>query len=48
MFERRSDKLLPWPRFVRRMGLSFLLLVGIVAAALMIGVLGYHYIARLS
>jgi hypothetical protein len=47
MFERRSDKLLPWPRFVRRMVLSFLLLVGIVGAALMLGVLGYHYIAGL-
>jgi hypothetical protein len=47
MFERRSDKLLPWPRFVRRMSLSFLLMIGIVAAALMMGVLGYHYIARL-
>ena len=29
MFERRSDKLLPWPRFVRRMVSSFLLLVEI-------------------
>ena len=48
MFERRSDKLLPWPRFVRRMALSFLLMIGIVAAALMMGVLGYHCIARLS
>jgi hypothetical protein len=47
MFEHRRDKLLPWPRFVRRMVLSFLLLVGIVGAALMLGVLGYHYIARL-
>jgi hypothetical protein len=47
MFERRSDRLLPWPRFVRRMGLSFLLMVGIVTGALWIGVLGYHYIARL-
>jgi hypothetical protein len=48
MFERRSDRLLPWPRFVWRMALSFLLMVAIVAAALMMGVLGYHYIARLS
>jgi len=48
MFERRSQKLLPWPRFVGRMMLSFLLAFGIVAAALMIGVLGYHYIVRLA
>jgi hypothetical protein len=47
MFERRSDKLLPWPRFVLRMSLSFLLMVAIVGAALMMGVLGYHYVARL-
>ncbi len=48
MFERRREKLLPWPRFARRMALSFLLTVGIVATALMMGVFGYHYIARLS
>ena len=47
MFERRSDKLLPWPRFLWRMGLSFLLLMGVVGAALLLGVLGYHYIVRL-
>ncbi len=47
MFERRSDKLLPWPRFLWRMGLSLLLLMGVVGAALLLGVLGYHYIVRL-
>ena len=47
MFERRTDKLLPWPRFAWRMVLSFLLMIDIVAAALTMGVLGYHYIARL-
>ena len=48
MFERRREKLLPWPKFARRMALSFLLTVGIVAMALVIGILGYHFIARLS
>ncbi len=48
MFEHKSQKLLPWPKFVGRMALSFLLAFGIVAAALGIGVLGYHYIARLA
>ncbi len=48
MFERRREKLLPWPRFARRMALSFLLTLGIVATALAIGIVGYHYIARLS
>ena len=48
MFEHKSQKLLSWPRFVGRMALSFLLAFGIVAVALAIGVLGYHYIARLA
>jgi len=48
MFERKREKLLPWPKFVKRMALSFLLTVGIVTTALTIGILGYHYIAHLS
>jgi len=48
MFEHKRQKLLPWPRFVRRMVLTFLLAFGIVAVALLIGVLGYHYIVRLA
>ena len=47
MFERKREKLLPWPKFARRMALSFLLTIAIVATALMIGILGYHYIAQL-
>jgi hypothetical protein len=48
MFEHKNQKLLPWPKFVGRMVLSFLLAFGIVAVALGLGVLGYHYIARLA
>ncbi len=48
MFERKREKLLPWPRFARRMAFSFLLTIAIVDTALMIGILGYHYIAQLS
>jgi hypothetical protein len=48
MFERKTEKLLPWPLFVRRMGFSFLLTVGVVATALAIGIFGYHYIVRLA
>lgn len=48
MFEHKSEKLLPWPRFALRMLLSLLLLLGIVGGALMIGVLGYHYIVHLA
>ncbi len=48
MFERKREKLLPWPKFAKRMALSFLLTVCIVTTALTIGILGYHYIAHLS
>jgi len=48
MFEHKREKLLPWPKFVGRMVVSFLLAWGILAVALMIGVLGYHYIVRLE
>jgi hypothetical protein len=47
MFERKRDKLLPWRRFVQRMAFSYLLAAGIVAFAMTIGVLGYHFIAKL-
>ncbi len=47
MFEKKGEKLLPWPRFFGRMALSGLLAFGIVSAALAIGVAGYHSIARL-
>jgi hypothetical protein len=48
MYEKLGDKLLPWPRFARRMGVTFLVTLGIVAVALLIGILGYHLIAGLS
>jgi hypothetical protein len=47
MFEKKADKLLPWPRFFRRMALTFLLAAGIVSAALALGIEGYHSIAGL-
>ncbi len=47
MFERRTDKLLPLPRFIGRMAWTVLLALAIVMVALGIGVLGYHWIARL-
>lgn len=48
MFEHKRDKLLPWPRFIGRLVISFLLAMSIVAAALSIGVLGYHFIVHLA
>jgi hypothetical protein len=48
MYERKGDKLLPWPRFVRRMALSFGLTLAVVSVSLAAGVLGYHLVTGLS
>jgi hypothetical protein len=48
MFEKKGDKLLPWPRFLRRMAVSFLLAFGIISVALAAGIAGYHSIAGLK
>jgi hypothetical protein len=48
MYEKLGDKLLPWPRFAKRMGLSLLVTTGIVGVALLGGMAGYHKIAGLS
>jgi hypothetical protein len=47
MFEKKGERLLPWPRFFKRMALSAALAYAIVAVALFAGVLGYHSIAGL-
>jgi hypothetical protein len=48
MFENKRDPLLPLSRFIGRLGWSVLATLGLALVALLIGVLGYHYIARLS
>jgi flagellar biosynthesis protein FliR len=48
MYEGKGDKLLPFPRFIGRVGLCLLLALGIVAIGLFLGVLGYHFIAGLA
>jgi hypothetical protein len=48
IYERKSEKLLPWPRFLRRMVLSAMLGCGVVVVALFAGILGYHGIAGLG
>jgi hypothetical protein len=48
MFESRTDRLLPFRHFLRRLGKSTLLAGGIVIFALGLGVGGYHWIAGLS
>jgi hypothetical protein len=48
MYERKTKQLPPWPRFLRRLALSSLIAISIVATALLVGVLGYRYIAKLE
>jgi len=48
MYERKGEKLLSWPRFARRMALSFGLTMAIVAVSLAAGALGYHVVAGLA
>lgn len=48
MYEKKGEKLLPWPRFFRRMALSAMVAAGIVSAALGVGIAGYHSIAGLG
>jgi hypothetical protein len=45
MFEHRSDRLAPFPVFIRRMAFSVALAFGMAAIALLIGILGYHFLA---
>src|SRR5262245_24976669 len=47
-FERKGEKLLPFPRFLSRVGISLLLAFGLAIAALFIGTMGYHWIAGLG
>lgn len=48
MFEQKSEKLLPFPRFAVRVLYSLLVAFGIVVAALALGTLGYRFIAKLA
>ncbi|MGE3610582.1 MAG: hypothetical protein AB7I27_13410 [Bacteriovoracaceae bacterium] len=48
MFERKSDKLIPFHKFVIRFILYFFISILFISSALMIGVAGYHWIAGLS
>ncbi len=48
MFEKKGDQLLPFPHFVGRVAFSLLLSGGILLVALLIGTVGYHYVADLD
>jgi len=47
MYERRQDKLVPFPIFLRRLGRNAAAAAGLVMGSLLVGALGYHYFARL-
>ncbi|HTL04263.1 MAG TPA: hypothetical protein VL241_00830 [Gemmatimonadales bacterium] len=46
MYERRTDPLLPRPLFLRRLGAHLLTAVGLVAASLALGTVGYHALGK--
>jgi hypothetical protein len=48
MFEHRQHPLLPRGRFLLRLGLSLIMGLGLVAAALGIGMIGYHHFEHMS
>ena len=48
MFESRKEKLIPFGRFVSRLLQSLAVAGLILAAALFVGILGYHFIAGLD
>ncbi len=48
MFEHKNQKLVPWPRFLRRVALSLVFTLTILLIALSIGAVGYHAVADLS
>ena len=48
LYERKGEKLLPFPHFLGRVGYSLLLALGLAGVALLLGTLGYHYIAGLD
>jgi hypothetical protein len=48
VFEKKGDQLLPWHLFLGRMATVGLLTLATVGMALLIGVLGYRFIAGLS
>ena len=48
MFESKRERLLPWPRFLRRMLGALAMAALVLAAALALGVLGYRFLAGLG
>jgi hypothetical protein len=46
-FEHRQQRLLPWPRFIRRMARSAALAGALIVISLAFGMAGYHWIGGL-
>lgn len=46
--EHKSEPVLPWPLFVRRLCLSLGVGAGLIAGSLVAGMAGYHYLERLA
>ena len=46
--EHRSEPILPWPLFVRRLCLSLGMGAGLIAGSLVAGMAGYHYLEGLG
>ena len=46
MYERRSSPLLPWPAFRLRLLRAGTLGLALIAASLVVGMAGYHFIAK--
>ncbi len=47
-YERKGDSLLPFPSFLKRVGIAFLLALSFAMFALLLGTLGYHGFAGLN
>lgn len=46
--EHHSQRVLPLPKFFLRLGMYFAFSLGVIAFSLILGILGYHYIGKLS
>jgi hypothetical protein len=48
MYEHRSHPLLPWPKFLRRVGRHLAMALIVIGVALGVGVVGYHWLGGLG
>lgn len=48
IYEHRSHPLLPWPKFLRRVGRHFVVALVVIGLALGVGVAGYHWLGGLG